>query len=104
MALRGRSQLVESFVWLVSPARIDRLIALSLSRGAWPFFVRRVICLVPPRFCVHLEKEKEKREEKEKRGKRIREREEKREEENKRKRKKRGGEEEKKRKNPKKIT
>ena len=46
---RGRSQLVESFVWLVPLVRIDRLIALSLDsmdHGAWPFFVDGVTCLV----------------------------------------------------------
>ena len=47
MVPRGRSQLVESFVWLVPLARIDRLVALSfdsMDRGAWPFFVDGVIC------------------------------------------------------------
>ena len=49
MVPRGRSQLVESLVWLVPLSRIDRLIALSfdsMDRGAWPFFVDGVTCLV----------------------------------------------------------
>ena len=77
MALRGRSQLVESFVWLVSPARIDRLIALSLSLVVHgrSSFVESFVWFLP--FLCALGKRKEKREEKEKRGKRIREREEK---------------------------
>ena len=65
MVLRGRSQLAELFVWFVPPVRIDRLIALldSGGRGAWPFFVRGVVCPGYFRFCVHFEKE-------ERRGKR----------------------------------
>ena len=49
MVPRGRSQLVESFVWLVPLVRIDRLIALSfdsMDHDAWPFFVDGVTCLV----------------------------------------------------------
>ena len=49
MVPRGRSQLAESFVWLVPLVRIDRLIALffdSMDHGAWPFFVDGVTCLV----------------------------------------------------------
>ena len=45
----GCSHLVESFVWLVPLARIDRLIALSfdsMDHGAWPFSVGGVTCLV----------------------------------------------------------
>ena len=48
MVPRGRSQLVESFVWLVPLEGIDRLIALSfdsMDHGAWPF-VDGVTCLV----------------------------------------------------------
>ena len=59
---RGRSQLVESFVWLVPLARIDRLIALSfdsMDRGAWPCFVDGVTCLVN---SVSVCEEKKKRE------------------------------------------
>ena len=79
MVLRGRSQLVESFVSLVPPARIDRLIALSLSRGAWPFFVRGVNCLVIPVSVCTLKKkreeEKKRKVKREKREKKKRERE-----------------------------
>ena len=112
VVLRGRSQLVESSVWLVPPVRIDRLKTLSWfngSCGAWPFFVRRVICLVPPvSVCTWKKKREEERgkrkeekeKEKEKRGKRKREREEK---EKKKTRGKEKREEEKKRKKRKKI-
>ena len=66
--LRGRSQLVESFVSLVPPARIDRLIALSLS---WCMAVLRSWSQLSgySRFRVHFEKE-ERRREKEKSEKR----------------------------------
>ena len=63
MVPRGRCQLVESFVWLVPLARIDRLIALSfdsMDRGAWPFFVDGVTCLV---ISVSVCEEKRKRRE-----------------------------------------
>ena len=64
MVPRGRSQLVESFVWLVPLARIDRLIALSfdsMDRGAWPFFVDGVAFLVTS-VSMCEEKRKRKRE------------------------------------------
>ena len=80
---RGRFQLVESFVWLVPLARIDRLIALSLDsmdRGAWPFFVDGVTCLVNS-VSVCEEKREERRE---KREERREEREERREKERRR--------------------
>ena len=69
--LRGRSQLVESFVWFIPTVRIVRLI------GAWPFFVRGVNCLVfPVSVCTckkKREEEENKREKIEKREKRERE-------------------------------
>ena len=76
--LRDRSPLLESFVWLVPPVRIDRLTALCCfngSCGAWPFFVRGVICLVIPVSVCTLKKKREERREqmKEERGKRNRE-------------------------------
>ena len=45
---RGRSQLAESLVCLVSLATIGRLILSldSMDHGAWPFFVDGVTCLV----------------------------------------------------------
>ena len=77
--LRGHSQLVESFVWLVPPARIDRLI------GAWQFFVRGVIYLVIPVSVRTLKKKREEeKKRKEKSEKRKREKERKRDQENKR--------------------
>ena len=71
---RGRSQLVESLVWLVPLARIDRLIALSfdsMDRGAWPCFVDGVTCLVN---SVSVCEEKKKREdEREKKREKMKE-------------------------------
>ena len=68
MAPRGRSQLVESLVWLVPLARIDRLMALlfdSMDRGAWPFFVDGVTCLVNSvSVCEEKRKRRERMEEK----------------------------------------
>ena len=66
MVLRGRSQLVESFVWSVPLVRIDRLTALSLDsmdHGAWPFFVGGVICHVNSVFFVYRQKEEREKEE-----------------------------------------
>ena len=65
VVLRGRSQLVESFVWLVPLARIDRLTALSQLNGscASSFFVGGVICHVN---SVSLCTEGEEREEEQK--------------------------------------
>ena len=65
--------MVESFVWLVPVVRIDRLVVLSLDsmdRGAWPFSVGGVICLVNSvSVCV---KRREKREERrEERGEKM---------------------------------
>ena len=62
MVPRGRSQLVESLVWLVPLVRIDRLIAFSfdsMDREAWSFFVDGVTCLV---ISVSVCEEKKKRE------------------------------------------
>ena len=66
VALRGRSQLVKSFVWLVPPVRIVRLIAPSLS---WCMAVLRSWNHLSgySRFCVHFEKEERRREEEKKR-------------------------------------
>ena len=61
---RARFQLVESLVWLVPLAKIDRLTALSfdsMDRGAWPFFVDGVTCLVNS-VSVCEEKREERRE------------------------------------------
>ena len=69
----GGSQLVESLVWLVPLARIDRLIALSfdsMDRGAWPFFVDGVTCLVNS-FSVCKEKRKRRERMKEKRREKM---------------------------------
>ena len=71
--LRGRSQLVESFFWLVPPVRIDRLTALSSFNRSWCMAVLRSWSHLSgySRFCVHFEKE----EREEKSGKRKEERE-----------------------------
>ena len=72
VVLRGHSQLVESFVWLVPPVRIDRLIALSLS---WCKAVLASWSQLSgySRFRVHFEKEerRQKKKTREKKSKRL---------------------------------
>ena len=62
MVLRGRSQLVESFIWLVPPVRIVRLIALSLSLVVHgrSSFVESLVWLFPF-LCAICKKKKRRR-------------------------------------------
>ena len=65
--LRGRSQLVESFVWLVPPAKIVRWIALSFVVYGRSSFVESFVLFFPFLCALRERRENErKKEEKEK--------------------------------------